>query len=97
MNILPVVSLTAAVLLTAACSCPSGNRPEKAVPAPLETSTKASIVQTVSGPVAGYIDDGVYIYKGIPFKALLYGLYVVIAIAGYYKWKSQAKTIKRDQ
>ena len=38
-----------------------------------------------------------YIYKGIPFKALLYGLYVVIAIAGYYKWKSQAKTIKRDQ
>ena len=67
MNILPVVSLTAAVLLTAACSCPSGNRPEKTVPAPLETSTKASIVQTVSGPVAGYIDDGVYIYKGIPY------------------------------
>ena len=67
MNILPVVSLTAAVLLTAACSCPSGNRPEKAVPAPLETSTKASTVQTVSGPVAGYIDDGVYIYKGIPY------------------------------
>jgi para-nitrobenzyl esterase len=67
MNILPVVSLTAAVLLTAACSCPSGNRPEKAVPAPLETSSKASTVQTVSGPVAGYIDDGVYIYKGIPY------------------------------
>jgi len=67
MNILPVVSLTAAVLLTAACSCPSGNRPEKAAPAPLETSTKASTVQTVSGPVAGYIDDGVYIYKGIPY------------------------------
>ena len=28
-----------------------------------------------------------YIVKGIPFKAGLYGLYVVIAIAGYYKWK----------
>ena len=67
MNILPVVSLAAAALLTAACSCPSGNRPEKAVPAPLETSSKASTVQTVSGPVAGYIDDGVYIYKGIPY------------------------------
>ena len=40
---------------------------------------------------------GLYINKGIPFKALLYGLYVAIAIAGYYKWKSQAKTVKRDQ
>ena len=28
-----------------------------------------------------------YVQKGIPFKAGLYGLYVVIAIAGYYKWK----------
>ena len=28
-----------------------------------------------------------YIGKGIPFKAGLYGLYVVIAIAGYFKWK----------
>ena len=28
-----------------------------------------------------------YVVKGIPFKALLYGLYVVIAIAGYRKWK----------
>ena len=33
----------------------------------LETSTAASTVQTKSGPVAGYIDDGVYIYKGIPY------------------------------
>ena len=28
-----------------------------------------------------------YVTKGIPFKAALYGLYVVIAVAGYYKWK----------
>lgn len=28
-----------------------------------------------------------YIGKGIPFKAGLYGLYVVIAVMGYYKWK----------
>jgi para-nitrobenzyl esterase len=67
MNILPVVSLTAAVFLTAACSCPSGNKPEKAAPAALETSAKATTVQISSGPVAGYIDDGVYIYKGIPY------------------------------
>jgi len=29
-----------------------------------------------------------YITKGIPFKAGLYGLYVVIAVMGYFKWKS---------
>lgn len=28
-----------------------------------------------------------YVYKGIPFKAGLYALYVIIAIAGYFKWK----------
>lgn len=28
-----------------------------------------------------------YIQKGIPFKAALYGLYVVIAILGWFKWK----------
>ncbi len=28
-----------------------------------------------------------YINKGIPFKAGLYGLYVVIAVLGYQKWK----------
>ena len=29
-----------------------------------------------------------YIQKGIPFKAGLYGLYVVIAVMGYRKWKT---------
>lgn len=29
-----------------------------------------------------------YAYKGIPFKAGLYGLYVVIAILGYMKWRT---------
>ena len=28
-----------------------------------------------------------YIYKDIPFKASLYGLYVVIAVLGYMKWR----------
>lgn len=27
-----------------------------------------------------------YIYKGIPFKAAIYGLYAVVAIFGYRKW-----------
>ena len=33
-----------------------------------------------------------YIVKGIPFKAFLYGLYVVIAIMGYFKWKRMINT-----
>ena len=32
-----------------------------------------------------------YIQKGIPFKAALYGLYVFIAVAGYFKWKGMVK------
>ena len=28
-----------------------------------------------------------YAYKGIPFKAGLYGAYAVIAVFGYLKWK----------
>ena len=28
-----------------------------------------------------------YVQKGIPFKAGLYGLYVVIAVMGWFKWK----------
>lgn len=32
-----------------------------------------------------------YVQKNIPFKAGLYGLYIIIAIAGYYKWKTLLK------
>jgi len=37
-----------------------------------------------------------YIQKGIPFKAGLYGLYVVIAVLGYRKWKSMTKITKYE-
>jgi len=33
-----------------------------------------------------------YHYKEIPFKASLYALYVVIAIAGYMKWRRMMQT-----
>lgn len=36
-----------------------------------------------------------YVQKGIPFKAALYGLYVVIAIFGYFKWKRIAEEVTR--
>jgi nicotinamide mononucleotide transporter len=31
--------------------------------------------------------SALYVYKNLPFTAILYALYVIIAIAGYYKWK----------
>ena len=31
--------------------------------------------------------SALYVYKGIPFTAGLYALYVVIAIAGFFKWR----------
>lgn len=40
--------------------------------------------------VVDVICTGLYIYKGIPFKAGLYGLYVIIAVMGYRKWKMGA-------
>lgn len=33
--------------------------------------------------------SALYFYKDIPFKGLLYALYVVIAVMGYRKWKKQ--------
>ncbi len=38
-----------------------------------------------------------YIGKGIPFKAALYGLYTIIAIAGYYKWKKMMKEAQQAE
>lgn len=35
-----------------------------------------------------------YVVKGIPFKAGLYGLYVVIAVMGYWKWKGLTKKVQ---
>ena len=37
--------------------------------------------------VVDIVTCGLYFYKDIPFKASLYGLYVIIAIFGYFKWK----------
>ncbi|MBQ5970923.1 MAG: nicotinamide mononucleotide transporter [Prevotella sp.] len=36
--------------------------------------------------VVDAISAALYVYKGIPFKASLYSLYVVIAVFGYRKW-----------
>lgn len=38
--------------------------------------------------VVDVVTSALYFYKDIPFKASLYALYVVIAVFGYFKWKS---------
>ena len=59
-----LVFLCAAVLIV---SCGQPHRRQAECAGTLETSARLTTVQTMSGPVAGYIDDGVYIYKGIPY------------------------------
>ena len=41
--------------------------------------------------VVNVVTCGLYFYKDIPFKASLYGLYVIIAVLGYFKWKKMMK------
>lgn len=40
---------------------------------------------------------GLYAYKGIPFKAGLYGIYTVVAVFGYFKWKAMMNENKQDK
>ena len=47
--------------------------------------------------VVDVISCYLYIGKGIPFKASLYGLYAIIAIAGYFKWKKMMIEVKSKQ
>ena len=58
-----------AFLLAAALavSCGQPSRRNAECVGSLETSARQTTVKTVSGPVAGYVDDGVFIYKGIPY------------------------------
>ncbi len=37
--------------------------------------------------VVDAVSTYLYVTKGVPFKALLYGLYTVIAVLGYLKWR----------
>ena len=66
MTLKPNLAIVSAILLLTACGQPV-QRAGKECVSELETSAKASTVNTHSGPVCGYIDDGVYIYKGIPY------------------------------
>ena len=66
MTLKPNLAIVSAILLLTACGQPA-QRVCKECVSELETSAKVSTVNTQSGPVCGYIDGGVYIYKGIPY------------------------------
>lgn len=36
--------------------------------------------------VVDAVSCGLYLYKGLPFYAVLYGIYTIIAFFGYFKW-----------
>lgn len=42
--------------------------------------------------IGDFITVGLYIYKGIPFTAGLYGLYSVLAAAGYFRWRRMSRS-----
>lgn len=48
-------------------NCSSSDNPERPSGRELQTASQATTVQTVSGKVAGYMDGGIYTYKGIPY------------------------------
>ena len=66
MTLKPNLAIVSAILLLTACGQPA-QRVSKESVSELETSANASTVNTQSGPVCGYIDDGVFVYKGIPY------------------------------
>lgn len=37
-----------------------------------------------------------YVYKDIPFKAAIYGLYTIFAVFGYLKWRKMAKKSEKE-
>ena len=65
MTLKPYLAFLLAATLAASCGQPTRRNAECV--GSLETSAKQTTVKTVSGPVAGYVDDGVFIYKGIPY------------------------------
>lgn len=65
MTKLTAISFAAAIgLLLAGCG---GGQKAPADQYKLITDDEASVTETTSGKVAGYIDRGIYVYKGIPY------------------------------
>lgn len=55
------------------------------------------IEQWVFWIVVDAVSCYLYVSKGIPFKAFLYGLYVVVAVMGYRKWEQMMRQANDDR
>jgi len=61
-----MISVLAVVVLTASCA-DSQSQQEQQHPGPMEVGENIAVVSTTNGDVRGYIDDGVFGFKGIPY------------------------------
>lgn len=52
------------------------------------------IEQWIVWGVVDLITVGLYLYKGIPLTASLYGLYTVLAVAGYLRWRREIRELR---
>ena len=64
MNTRILFSIAIAALATIGCCQKTGGKTEASE---LLTSEETTVVQTAAGKVAGYIEQGIYTYKGIPY------------------------------
>ena len=64
---LRTLTAAAAILLLSASSCCNSSQKQEEKSSELQTSAQSTLVQTDKGEVAGYIDNGIYTYKGIPY------------------------------
>ncbi|MCK9159919.1 MAG: nicotinamide riboside transporter PnuC [Bacteroidaceae bacterium] len=52
---------------------------------------KKNIEQWIAWVAVDGVSTGLYIYKGLYFTSILYGIYTIMAIFGYFKWKKLMK------
>lgn len=67
MKLIKLVASSMLVVTILSCSKPQKVQQSSSVIHTITASDKIAIAETESGKVAGYIDDGIYIYKGIPY------------------------------
>lgn len=65
MHFLPVLALVSLSLI--ACGTDTTGKQATSFSKELQTSAEMTVATTQYGKVAGYIDNGIYIYKGVPY------------------------------
>jgi para-nitrobenzyl esterase len=58
-----MIPALAVAVLTASCAA----QPNQANPGPIEAGENIAVASTTHGAVRGYIDDGIFAFKGIPY------------------------------